>query len=605
MIPFRSRIPVSVGLAVCLATLVAIHLACARALTADEPAASPEEVSLPVTTSVKSIARASRPSPDAGMPDLMQRPAAPATLPAERFPQYRTGYHRAEGFSSATDRSGEIRFLLNDPSLVERVGRPLLITVTAFLDGKPFTERFQDKSKALVALPLSDPATDSGSGSPENSDAPESNPLSDTPEADPPEASSPPDPAEQTEPESDAAASPSEQDASEQDAGSDDASADDPPEESPTTEPPTQPPYQLASSAEETMRRYRAAVGEDVTAAEAEWMLTHWVDGPSLLVLHPYFQGFRADQRPAFRVLDRDGDGTVSKEELATAKETLQQCDANRDDVVDVLEISRSPAATSGQDVPPPPQPVLILVSELQSIINGQIEQFEPWRSFDSDGNENIDADELETLASRRPDIELAVRFDTQENGHSKLRLTAVAAELRPALQVTTQAGEIELRWPGATLNFAAVQGAASDQISVGAVIDGYPLLPALDPNGDGRLTIRELRQLDQSLNRFDSDQDGQLTAAETRPPVRVCFGLGGTVHRELAGIRTTPPGEVAPIVTGPEWFVRMDRNHDNDLTRREFPGTAEQFDSLDADGDSLVSAAEANTFDAKSKNAE
>ena len=33
-----------------------------------------------------------------------------------------------------------------------------------------------------------------------------------------------------------------------------------------------------------------------------------------------------------------------------------------------------------------------------------------------------------------------------------------------------------------------------SDQISIGAVNDGYPMLPDLDPNDDGRLTVRELR---------------------------------------------------------------------------------------------------------------
>ena len=58
----------------------------------------------------------------------------------------------------------------------------------------------------------------------------------------------------------------------------------------------------------------------------------------------------------------------------------------------------------------------------------------------------------------------------------------------------------------------------------------------------------------------------------------------------------------MTPKTTGPEWFVRMDRNKDNDLTRVEFPGTDEQFQALDADHDELVSADEALRFDEKTE---
>ena len=69
-------------------------------------------------------------------------------------------------------------------------------------------------------------------------------------------------------------------------------------------------------------------------------------------------------------------------------------------------------------------------------------------------------------------------------------------------------------------------------------------------------------------------------------------------MHRELAGMRSLYRKEAVPSVTGPEWFVRMDRNKDSDLTRGEFPGTDEQFQDLDADHDELVSADEALKFD-------
>ena len=131
--------------------------------------------------------------------------------------------------------------------------------------------------------------------------------------------------------------------------------------------------------------------------------------------------------------------------------------------------------------------------------------------------------------------------------------------------------------------------------------MDGYPLLPTLDPNDDGRLTIRERRELSERLIRFDRNGDKALTLPEVSPPIRVCIGLGPTAHLELAGIRSSADAEQSEPVTGPDWFVRMDRNSDNDLSRIEFPGTDEQFAALDSDNDQLVSANEAIEFDKQS----
>jgi hypothetical protein len=116
-------------------------------------------------------------------------------------------------------------------------------------------------------------------------------------------------------------------------------------------------------------------------------------------------------------------------------------------------------------------------------------------------------------------------------------------------------------------------------------------------------LTVRELRGVPGRLARFDTNHDGSLSADETQAPIRVCFGLGPMVHRELAGIRSVHRAPATPPVSGPEWFVRMDRNKDNDLTRDEFPGTDEQFAAIDGDGDELISADEALAFDKKADN--
>ncbi len=63
-------------------------------------------------------------------------------------------------------------------------------------------------------------------------------------------------------------------------------------------------------------------------------------------------------------------------------------------------------------------------------------------------------------------------------------------------------------------------------------------MLPEIDPNGDGRFSIRELRQLNKRLAAFDLNSDGQIESGETRPTFRVCIGLGPTAHLPLALLR-------------------------------------------------------------------
>ena len=48
------------------------------------------------------------------------------------------------------------------------------------------------------------------------------------------------------------------------------------------------------------------------------------------------------------------------------------------------------------------------------------------------------------------------------------------------------------------------------------------------------------------------------------------------------------------PERSGPLWFRKMDRNRDGDVSLREFLAPLAIFQKLDANGDGLISAAEA-----------
>lgn len=90
----------------------------------------------------------------------------------------------------------------------------------------------------------------------------------------------------------------------------------------------------------------------------------------------------------------------------------------------------------------------------------------------------------------------------------------------------------------------------------MGSANDGYPWLPALDLNDDGRLTVRERRHLQKQLASFDANHEGSLTADEAVAPFRIAMGLGPTVHRHLANIRSVHPRSAMRTQAGPEWFA-------------------------------------------------
>lgn len=136
---------------------------------------------------------------------------------------------------------------------------------------------------------------------------------------------------------------------------------------------------------------------------------------------------------------------------------------------------------------------------------------------------------------------------------------------------------------------------------------EGQGLFELLDTNHDGRLTIREIRAAPRLLDQLDKDGNGYLSLekiprnfqlafyrGQVNPAVRtVAFKVGGAMS-------PAPPARTA----GPLWFRKMDKNHDGDVSRREFLGTKEEFDRIDADADGLISLEEAERYDALKRKA-
>jgi Ca2+-binding EF-hand superfamily protein len=134
-------------------------------------------------------------------------------------------------------------------------------------------------------------------------------------------------------------------------------------------------------------------------------------------------------------------------------------------------------------------------------------------------------------------------------------------------------------------------------------------LFEMLDTDGDGRLSVREMRNAIKLLDKLDRAGNGYISRNSIPRTSQVTFRMGpadGT-QRQVRRAQTlalqrgaNPPRQQAPPARGPEWFRKMDRNGDGDVSRREFLGTDAQFKEIDTDGDGLISPEEAEAYDLK-----
>lgn len=492
----------------------------------------------------------SRPAPEpAGMAPRPAMNPPPTTLVP---PQYRTESRSQAPIGSGREEaaSSTVRFV------VPLVERPVLVEARITIDGKPFRALREDRIDHLLAE-LAKPATASKAIE---------NPASDT--ANPAAKSD----------------------------GDDNASA------AANAAPP------IDNSLPARLRRYLQSTGRSPTRDELRWLLANWSDGPEVLVLHENFERLRAGQSPLVATLDKDQDGALSADEIAGAREALLQCDRNQDDVVSLDELKAAAARVPEKPVqarrdPAPFIPLADLAN--RAVLAGLAARYAAERKagtpgalsrFDLDGDGSVDDDELARLHSAPADLQIDAAFDRQDPSRSHIDVTVLDASLAQA-PAAVRGDSITLLAAGTLLEFSAVRSASEslgDQISIGGVRDGYPLLPEIDLNEDGRLTLREIRQASERLAKFDRDRDGAISAGEILPTVRVAIGSGPTVHAQLAALRSVLEPAAAPTVEPPGWFARMDRNKDGDVSRREFLGGQGQFDKLDADSDQLISIEEA-----------
>jgi Ca2+-binding EF-hand superfamily protein len=133
-------------------------------------------------------------------------------------------------------------------------------------------------------------------------------------------------------------------------------------------------------------------------------------------------------------------------------------------------------------------------------------------------------------------------------------------------------------------------------------------LFDLLDSNRDGRLSVREMRGAVDLLAKLAPQGQNYLARSDLphtygltvrRGPASDSTNGYAAVLESIYGGAAKAPKHKAPT-RGPAWFRKMDKNRDGDVSRGEWLGTEELFREIDADGDGLISADEAERFDAR-----
>jgi Ca2+-binding EF-hand superfamily protein len=344
-----------------------------------------------------------------------------------------------------------------------------------------------------------------------------------------------------------------------------------------------------------------------------------------------------------FRLLDRNRDGKLSRQELLDAAATLSRVDLDEDEFITIEELV--PRGSR-----PFPSPDL------------------SHSTADAEGRKLVlvSPDESAASRSRAPDLELRVRVGERPRSGTEKAAPLPEVEVlnakngvlppvdsRPSapkpLAVTLEKSRLEVRaFPSAGGNFEGMrqfylqQFQAADGNRKGVLdrkqAEPSPYLNGLfawaDRDADAKLTLAELSAfldlhahgarslttltvVDNGIGLFallDTDKDGRLSVRELNAAWAQLGGYdrdgGGFLARDvfprhyqlwLSRGRPRPADLVprrdvkkAPLARGPLWFRNMDVNGDGDVSRREFLGSDEAFRVLDTDHDGLISVEEA-----------
>jgi Ca2+-binding EF-hand superfamily protein len=313
-----------------------------------------------------------------------------------------------------------------------------------------------------------------------------------------------------------------------------------------------------------------------------------------------------------FTLLDRDKDGTVSKEELAAAVTSLHRFDLDSDELIDPNELEpfSNPIAAMNEDltrrgkysaVPPVIElsaedpsirPVRLLLKKYDTgtkqgeaagdnrLSNGEF-AIDPkeFGSADIDGDGALDVEELRRFLSRvGPDLELSVKLAGTTTATTIAASGAGSKPLPSEVHVQRLSeGDIEIAIGELSLEFHADGG---EQAAQNAMNYYTGLFQAADKDNNKYLEKPEVKDhgpLSTLFDVMDSDGDGKLYMKE----------VDAFVDQQTRAARSQMVLSVAD--QGRAIFAIIDLNRDRRLSVREIRDAVTRVASWDRNGDGHI----------------
>jgi EF hand len=295
---------------------------------------------------------------------------------------------------------------------------------------------------------------------------------------------------------------------------------------------------------------------------------------------------FAIDARD-FASADTDGDSSLDTEELRRFLGRVEP------DLELKVKLSGSGQTTttiepSGSGTKPLPPEVRI-----QKLTDGDIEVSigEVSLEFHADGGEHAAAN------ARRY---YAAQFQAADKDNNKyLEKTEVAdhGPLAALFDAIDKNGDGKLYMPELEAFVDQESLMARSQMVLAVSDEGRAIFAIVDLNRDRRLGIREIRGAVARVLSWDRNNDGHIRSDEVPHHYQLSIGrgqvaVGGMANASVSVMMNSPAPQMP--TPGPRWFLKMDRNRDGDISRREFLGPRADFERLDGDHDSLIDAQEA-----------
>jgi Ca2+-binding EF-hand superfamily protein len=340
-----------------------------------------------------------------------------------------------------------------------------------------------------------------------------------------------------------------------------------------------------------------------------------------------------------FKLLDTDGDGKLSRQELAQATTALLRLDANDDEIITIEEVlpnynpnagrrvvaSRAMTRSAGEPSPvvlvKAGQPAAPLTRQLQARYGGPERLGEPsvrggnppasqsqarsggnglrsrltrqqigldqatFDLLDKDKDEELDTEELNEFINRPPDLELRVEFGQAASGR-------VVTVVRPAKDDGPLAGrlrqtdhELGIDLGTTRVELRSESGQAPAQFAAANREFFRAQFRAADQDNNGYLDQQEARRSGFFANLFkqmDRDGDGKLFEKEMLAYLDEVQDLQTRAAACCVSLRVADQGRGL--------FDLLDTNRDGHIGLREMRNAPQLIDQLDRNGDGFLS---------------